>query len=264
MNAAREYPAGKTSSRALWEIKARRYPLPFDLQNLARTNRVMALLKEWGVGCAGGARILDIGCGTGCFALPLARKAARVVGVDFSAAVLDRLKAEAARFRIHNVQVQRMAWQEVDPARLGFAGAFDVVWTSMSAAVRSAADLARMEQCSRRWCVYTGWGRVRENPLLAEAFGIHGLVFGPPPGVAAMHAMVSRAGRQIFLEYLDTSWDWEGSVDEALDDLASHIEAGGATAKRHALQRLLDGYQRNGMIRHITRAEEGVMAWQIG
>ncbi|MHB1013776.1 MAG: class I SAM-dependent methyltransferase [Desulfurivibrionaceae bacterium] len=262
MNAAREYPALQPSSRSLWEIKARRYPLPFDLQNLAKTNRVMALLKEWGVGCAGG-RILDIGCGTGCFALPLARKAIKVVGIDFSAAMLDRLLAEAARFRIHNVQVQRMAWQEVDPVRLDLAGAFDVVWTSMSAAVRSAADLARMEQCSRRWCVYTGWGRVRENPLLAEAFRMHGLVFAPPPGVAAMHALVTKAGRQTFLEYLDTFWEWEGSVNEALDDLASHIETAGATARRPALQGLLDGYQRNGVIRHITRAEEGVMAWRV-
>lgn len=263
MNDARKYPARETSSQTFWEIKARRYPLPFDLQSLARANRVMALCNERGIGFAG-ARILDIGCGTGCFALPLARKAARVVGVDFSAPMLDRLMAEAARFRIHNVQVQRMAWQEVNPMSLGFAGAFDVVWTSMSAAVRTAADLARMEQCSRRWCVYTGWGRVRENPLLAEAFRMHGLVFAPPPGTAAMHALVAKAGRQTFLEYLDTSWEWEGSVAEALDDLAGHIEAAGATAKRCALLELLEIYQRNGEVRHITHAEEGVMAWRVG
>ena len=206
MNAARKYPAGETSSRALWEIKARRYPLPFDLQNPAKANRVMALLKKRGIDVAGG-RILDIGCATGCFALPVARKAIEVVGLDFSAAMLERLMAEAARFRIRNLQTHLMAWQEVNPMSLGFAGAFDVVWTSMSAAVRTTADLTRMEQCSRHWCVYTGWGRVRENPLPAEAFRTHGLVFGPPPGTAAMHAMVTRAGRQTFLEYLDTSWE---------------------------------------------------------
>lgn len=263
MDAVRKYPASQTSTQAFWEIKARCYPLPFDLQSLARANRVMALLKERGVDVAGG-RILDIGCGTGCFALPLARKAVEVVCLDFSATMLDRLMREAVRFRIRNVRTHRMIWQEVDPMSLGFARAFDVVWTSMSTAVRSAADLARMEQCSRHWCVYTGWGRVRENPLLAEAFGMHGLEFGPPPGAAAIHAMLIQAGRQTFLEYLDTFWEWEGSVAEALDDLAGHIEAAGATARRPALQGLLEMYQRNGVIRHVTRAEEGVMAWQVG
>lgn len=259
MNSADKYPASQT----FWEVKARRYPRPFDLQSLVRANRVMTLLKERGVDVAEG-RILDIGCGTGCFALPLARKAIEVVGLDFSATMLDRLMTEAAYFRIRNVRTHLMAWQEVNPMSLGFSGAFDVVWTSMSAAVRSAADLARMEQCSRRWCVYTGWGRVRENPLLAEAFGMHGLVFGPPPGATAMHAMLTQAGRQTFLEYLDTSWEWEGSVAEALDDLVGNIEAAGTTARRPALRELLEMYQRNGVVRHTTRAEEGVMAWQVG
>lgn len=73
--------------------------------------------------------------------------------------------------------------------------------------------------------------------------------------------MVTQSGRQTFLEYLDAFWKWEGSVDEALDYIVGHIEA---TARRPVLQELLEMYQRNGVVRHITRAEEGVMAWQVG
>lgn len=264
MEAARQHSANpSTSRREFWEHKARSYSLPFELQSMARSKRVMDMLAARGVETVG-ARILDIGCGTGAFSLPLARIAKEVVGLDISAVMLEKLMAEAARFRIRNVRVERMAWAEADPAALDFANAFDVVWTSMSPAVRGSDDLARMEQCSRRWCVYTGWGRVRENPLLAEAFRLHGLSFGPPPGAAAMHDMVTKAGRRTFLEYLDTSWEWEGSFGEAMDDLAVHLEANGAAADRKILAVLLARHQRKGVVRHITHAEEGVMAWQVG
>jgi SAM-dependent methyltransferase len=263
MNAACARTHGQNRGQAFWEIKARRYPLPFDLQSMARTKRVLTLLQEWGVGFAGAA-ILDIGCGTGCFTLPLARNAAKVVGLDFSAAMLDRLHAEAARFRIRNVQTHCLSWQEAEPSELGFADAFDLAWTSMSAAVRNEADLAKMEQCSHGWCVFTGWGKMRDNPLLEEAFTMHGLAFAPPPGMAAMHAMVRQAGREPFLAYQEISWDWEGTMDEAMEDVAGHIEVAGATPDKQALRGLLDRKQWNGVVQHTTRTEEGVMAWQVG
>ena len=43
-----------------------------------------------------GAAVLDLGCGPGTHAVPLALRGARVTGVDLSAALLDRARAAAA------------------------------------------------------------------------------------------------------------------------------------------------------------------------
>ena len=41
--------------------------------------------------------VLDVGCGTGLLTLPLAERAGRVVGLDLSPAMLEKLAAKAAR-----------------------------------------------------------------------------------------------------------------------------------------------------------------------
>src|SRR6187551_1234668 len=44
-----------------------------------------------------GARVLDVPCGAGRLAIPLARRGARVTGVDVSAEFLDAAREEASR-----------------------------------------------------------------------------------------------------------------------------------------------------------------------
>lgn len=62
--------------------------------------------------------VLDVGAGTGRFALALAPYAARVTAVDPSAAMLRFLKEEALARKVHNVDVVEARWEdaEVEPA----------------------------------------------------------------------------------------------------------------------------------------------------
>lgn len=56
--------------------------------------------------------ILDIGCGSGNLALPLARKVRRVYALDFSAEMLRLLRAGAKAENIQNLTVYRLAWED--------------------------------------------------------------------------------------------------------------------------------------------------------
>jgi ubiquinone/menaquinone biosynthesis C-methylase UbiE len=49
---------------------------------------------------AAGGRVLELGCGTGRITVPVARTGARVVGVDRSAAMLDRARQRLRRTRL--------------------------------------------------------------------------------------------------------------------------------------------------------------------
>jgi malonyl-CoA O-methyltransferase len=57
-----------------------------------------------------GRRVLDVGCGTGRYALPLAARGAEVTAIDFSEGMLARARAKAAatpsaavRFHVHDL-----------------------------------------------------------------------------------------------------------------------------------------------------------------
>ncbi len=73
-------------------------------------------------GVAAGARVLDVGCGTGVVALTCARRGARVTGADLTPALLERAR--------HNAELAGYAieFDEADVEALPYADAsFDIV-----------------------------------------------------------------------------------------------------------------------------------------
>ena len=56
--------------------------------------------------------ILDIGCGPGALTIPLARKVKEVIAIDFSAQMLEELKAYAAREDVTNIKTYHIGWED--------------------------------------------------------------------------------------------------------------------------------------------------------
>jgi len=57
----------------------------------------------------GGETVLDVGCGTGRYTLPLARRCERVVAFDSSPAMLEHLEARLGREGVSNVESSRVS-----------------------------------------------------------------------------------------------------------------------------------------------------------
>jgi SAM-dependent methyltransferase len=248
---------------AFWEMKALKYPGPFDKNTFEKTQNVISMAKEKGVETKE-KRILDIGCGTGIYTLPLAMEASCVTGLDSSDTMIRRLIEDAGKHNISNLGIIKGSWNDTDIENRGLKKAFDIVWTSMSMAVKDKEDFMKMEACSRDWCVFIGWGRTNRNHIMEEAFMMHNINYGPHPGVAAACSILQGLGRSPVLEYFNDFWDWEGTLEEAVEDISGFIEMRGVTADPGKLKDLLSKYEQDGMIRHRTDVEEGIIVWQAG
>lgn len=96
-----------------------------------------------------GESVLDVGCGSGALALPLARAGHDVVGLDFSAGMLDLLRRQAAEEGLRNVKTVQAAWD--DDWRAAGIGLADVVIASRSLDVRDLrAALQKLAAFARR------------------------------------------------------------------------------------------------------------------
>lgn len=73
------------------------------------------------LGIAPGARVLDLCCGQGRHAIPLALRGYRVTGLDLSETLLDHARAEAARLGA------AVRWAHGDASQLPFVEEFDAV-----------------------------------------------------------------------------------------------------------------------------------------
>jgi SAM-dependent methyltransferase len=119
-----------------------------------------------------GESVLDVGCGSGALALPLARAGHDVVALDFSAGMLDVLRRQAAADGLRNVKTIHAGWE--DDWRGAGVGAADVVIASRSLDVRDLrAALQKLDAFAvRRVCITLPADGLLYRQLLAhEAVG---------------------------------------------------------------------------------------------
>jgi SAM-dependent methyltransferase len=82
----------------------------------AQVDGIVSLLK-----LEDGARVLDLACGHGRHAIPLAKRGCEVTGYDLSEVFLDRARADA------KAQGARVRWIQGDMRELPFNGEFEAV-----------------------------------------------------------------------------------------------------------------------------------------
>jgi SAM-dependent methyltransferase len=125
--------------------------------------------------------VLDIGCGPGTYALPLAAKSATVTGLDTAPTMLAILEREAARDGLSDrIKTVVGDWNDFPDDQV-----FDLVMAANSPAIRDFDSLSKMNRLSRRsGCLisFAGhyhsslrkmlWQRVMGAPLQSRAFDL--------------------------------------------------------------------------------------------
>jgi SAM-dependent methyltransferase len=116
-----------------------------------------------------GESVLDVGCGSGALALPLARAGHDVVAVDFSAGMLEVLRRQASADGVRNVTTIQAGWD--DDWRAAGVGVADVAVASRSLDVRDLrAALQKLDDFARRRvCVTVPADGLLYPQLLAHA-----------------------------------------------------------------------------------------------
>ncbi|MEW6378571.1 MAG: class I SAM-dependent methyltransferase [bacterium] len=126
---------------------------------------MLMLLKEKGI-LREGVKILDLGCGTGRFAIPFAQAGARVTAVDVSEGMLGCLKEDIPAEAASRITPLLVDWQSADLDQLGFRSAFDLSFAHMTPAVSDPENFLKFLSTSRQWCVLAAWsGKRRQNTV---------------------------------------------------------------------------------------------------
>lgn len=105
--------------------------------------RVTGLLVSHGLAGANKS-VLDVGCGPGALALPLARAGSRVTALDWSPAMLESLREQARRWICPPPRAVCAAWEDYAPAEPQ-----DLVLAAFFPDAYSPEGLARLESWSR-------------------------------------------------------------------------------------------------------------------
>jgi SAM-dependent methyltransferase len=230
---SRESESGATG-QLFWEHRAPGYTLPFEAKTFSRTSRIIDFIAAEGIPVAG-ARLLDIGCGTGAFALPFAQRGASVTALDISENMLKRLAAEAERLRLDLVTPMRISWKGIDVGEAGLEGAFDVVVSAFSAAVNTEEDIRAMERCSTKWCVSIASGRIRRTALCEKILRACGAPRDANPDTRKIRRKLTKMGRTFLFRSFTEAVKEERSPKQIAEQVANRLEAAGKRLDRDAV-----------------------------
>ena len=201
-----------------------------------------------------GESILDVGCGSGALALPLARAGHDVTALDFSAGMLGVLRQRASADGLHNVTTVHAGWD--DDWRGAGAGVADVAIASRSLDVRDLrAALQKLDAFARRRvCVSLPADGLLYPQLLAHE------AVGRPYAKRGDQGVAVNVLRQMGIAAEVRSLEHAGarryeSLDAAVDSLR-HMVAPADMREETALERYV--------VEHLveTTAEDGRRVWR--
>lgn len=249
--------AKDSGARLFWDRRAAGYPAPLAPDTLKTTRKILLMMRGLGAEWRG-REVLDIGCGTGIFALAMATAARRVVGTDLSPRMLSRMRAEAAAAGLRNVTALRGDWKK--NAADGLKGRFGLAVASMTSAVGTPAEILRMEARADK-CAYVGWYGVRKNPVMEAIFRLHGLPYRSPEGASRVERSLKALGRRFRKKIFRDAWEREDSVEKALREAKAHVEMNGVRFRKKEAGELLEKLFPGGVVRQRTEARKALFVW---
>lgn len=114
--------------------------------------------------------LLDIGCGSGTYALPFAGRVRSVKGVDVSPEMIRLARSKAEETGASNADFSVVDWDSADVSRLG---RFNLTFAHMTPAVHDGSTFAKMLSVSSGWCFLAGY-IARESRAWDEIYSIIG------------------------------------------------------------------------------------------
>ena len=158
---------------SLWDERAKTFPVKHGVQ----TEYVERFLQLAGI--LPGETVLDMGCGTGTLATPLALAGNHVVACDFSRGMMQQMLADQEALGISGVESHIMSWAD-DWDSFGVTeNSVDVAIASRSIATDDLQDaLMRLDRVARRRaCITLPCGpSPRADETLMAAVGLDRLV----------------------------------------------------------------------------------------
>lgn len=265
--------AGGYASRRLWDRMAADYERrgTRGTEKDAAAEELIATLSRRGL-FGDGARVLDVGCGTGRMAIAFAGHGAEVTALDFSPAMLGRLRealpAELAG-RVHPVEAD---WEELDLAERGWERAFDLAHAAMTPAIRTPGAFLKLHRASRGGCCFRGWAGRREDPLLA---GVWRHLTGKPmpslagatDGVYAAFNLLYAMGSSPSVEFQEVWWEKREPVGKSAEFFADYfdgLEGLSREGLKGKISECLAAVAEDGMVASRTAGRTGSLIWKVG
>lgn len=250
-----------------WNNRAASFNAHKSAADSKENRRILADQLAARAGLDAHSRVLDIGCGSGHYALAFAQRAGEVAGFDIAPKMVEFAQENANAAGVGNVSFEVLDWERADLAQKGWEKAFDLVLAINTPAVNNRAALEKMMVASRRHCCLIS----KVDTENAVRDGLKRFVEWDEA-----KARVSRAFFSVFnllwllgyypeVNYITRSWEDDMTLDEALTVHLRYFDSVAPLTpeQKQAMTDALTAMARDGMIHEKVTSKIGVVLWEI-
>lgn len=271
LNELKNDPGKKTESTHYkkWDKRAQ----VFDKRSatpeaVARKERILSMLTDAGA-LKTGTRVLDVGAGSGNWAISMAQMGASVVALEPSSGMIEilRQKIDMLGLGADQVSIRQQTWQEVDLEKDGLAGQFDLVFSSMNPGVCDPVTLDKVMQASRNFCYLStfsgGSPGSRYTELLKQITGrtLEGRTWDFIYPFTYLYAQ----GYRPRIDFNVWDLDREDTIEQAVENILFFIQGMTDVTPeiREKLTAHVTGKAVDGKFHDKQSVCQGVMLWQV-
>lgn len=210
-----------------------------------------------------GDTLLDIGCGPGTYALPLAAYQVRVTGLDTSQGMLDTLSEQATKANLGgSISTMLADWQDIAPEP-----AYDITFAAKSPAINNYDSLMKMTKVARRACCLIGFAGKHDIGL--RRFLWEKLLNEPAPGpgfdIIYPLNILYQEGYRPNLTFTTYGQTTQEPLDYLIDHYIRYFAVMGIAGNEveNNIHRFLEAIAVDGYCAETSETSVGIMWWQV-
>ncbi len=253
-------------SSDFWNKIALTYGQERQTKEKDRLEAVMEILETQGI-LNKDSVVLDIGSGPGVYALRMAPKVKQVVALDSAEKMIEVLEEKAKEAGLPNITTVVLPWEEVDLEKMGWSGYFDLVFASITPAIRNPETFLKMLAASRKYCCLIEFAGGYHNPVFAELWKLIFKEAYPGGGFEVIYPLnfLLALGYLPSLRFIDDFWEEEKPAEEAIESLCASF--GRYTDVTPEIKQIISDYiqkqSKDGIYHQKVSHHLGVILWEV-
>ena len=263
-NMLKREPVPPEVAEAHWDARAAHFSATQSLDRTGLTDLVVAFLNEKNL--LKGAAVLDIGGGSGRYAIPFAKEATHVTMTDISENMLKHARENAEAKGLHNLDYVKLDWERQSLKALNWEEHYDLVFASMCPAVRSEAGLDNMIHASKGYCMINQFisdedsveGHLEQTFGLARRHNPH----RDRRAVQAYFNLLWLEGYEPEIQYIHTQETYTLSIVEAVERYGGRYESI-IKEKGVNFSEWMESYASNDVIEVVRKSTLAMILWRV-